>query len=191
MNAPAVSMGGERDLAAVAGLHCIAFAGRFLGSLPPGLLRAYYACLLAAGARLVVARRGEALAGFALGGPAGALAAARRRFVSRHGWALALSVALRPRLWARALRRLRARPGAAPAGPEYRLLSLAVAPAEMGGPAAAALLAGFEAGLPARAYGCSVRADNPRALAFYRRAGFVELGREGGSVQLARSLRKG
>ncbi len=191
MSAPDVIAGGARDLGAVAELHRRAFAGRFLGSLPPALLRAYYACLLAAGARLLVARRGETMAGFALGGPAPLLAAARRRFMHRHALGLALALAGRPRLWARTARRLLARPGAVPPGPGYRLLSLAVQPGEMGGPAAALLLAAFEAGLPARQYGCSVRADNPRALAFYRRMGFTELGRAGGSVYLARSLGEG
>lgn len=177
------------DLAQVATLHGQQFAGRFLGSLSPGLLKAYYACLLDTQARFLLAWHKDQLAGLALGGLSPQLARARQMFLRRHCLRLGWHILLRPRLWRQVYTRL-VPSGPAPQGPPYRLLSLAVAPAKMGDGTAARLLAAFERGLPAPSYGCSVRADNPRALAFYLAQGFADLGQAGGSIYLAKRLER-
>lgn len=79
----------------------------------------------------------------------------------------------------------------APSTAAYRLLSIATDPSAQSRGVGAALLAALEQRLKERGvnrYGLSVRADNPRAVEFYRRNGFVAEKIQLGSLYFAKDL---
>lgn len=182
------------DLAGIAALHRRSFADHFLGRYPEHLLAQFYESFLGS-TIFLVARLDAEVAGFVLGGEAERLNECRRDFLRRRAVSFALATALRPKLWAPALERLKSlrssdsHHGGFRSRTTIRLLSIAVDERTRGKGVAGELVTGFESHLtPGVDYGLSVHDDNERAIGFYRKLGFVEEGRRAGTVFLMRKV---
>lgn len=173
-NGLALRPGTEADAGVAAALHVGQINEGFLAMLGAGFLsRLYRRVAREPSSFLLVAEDGTTTVGFLAGSTD--VAGLYRSFVVRDGVFAALSCAARLlRSWRRVMETLRhGTGGETGAGPE--LLAVAVDPAERGRGAGALLVEGFLAEIARR--GCAtahvvVGADNERAIALYRRAGF-------------------
>jgi ribosomal protein S18 acetylase RimI-like enzyme len=179
------------DVAEVASLHSLLFADHLLGHLGPAFLRVYYDEFLnSPGNAGFVATRHGRIVGFVAGSrnPRAFYQTLYRRSGLRLAWCALRRMArdayvrrnlLRRRNHMAVLGSLFGAPSseAVFTASRYptRLLSIAVEPEERGGGLAAALTDCFckaMAGQGDRAVGLSVRAENGRAIAFYRKTGW-------------------
>jgi ribosomal protein S18 acetylase RimI-like enzyme len=181
------------DVAAVVRLHEEAFADNFMTTFGPGFLRAFYEGLAANGEGyvcVVTAGEGGPVVGFCAGG-AGEVQGIARRMLRVRPWAFAwpafVNFVRSPSRIKRGVQVARRNLGpGAPAGdgdeaPERTalLMQIAVAAEHRGTGAADALVADFLAAMRERGaerVNLGVEADNGRAIGFYRRLGFEDLG---------------
>lgn len=194
-----VRFANSNDLASIAGIHKAQFPTHFLGQYSVSLLAEFYRCFLGHTVFLVHDTE-NGVNGFVLGGAANQLSACKATFVRHNLMRCACETLLRPSLWVSGVHRglltlaaprtSRRQHSESTARLNFSLLSIAVRKEAVGKGIATQLVDAFEKQLVGSAteYRLSVNKDNPRALAFYKKAGFEVMRDSGDSLEFHRVI---
>lgn len=162
----------------IARIHASAYShGHFTSTFGAAKLKEYNVFLLKNSDISLAAVENGRVVGFAISGTAVSRGVAA--FTQENRGFLIGKLLTHPQfLVAKVYGKIKARISPAPASPaRYRLLSIATDPMSQSKGVGAKILAALEERLKSNAvkcYGLSVRANNPRAVDFYRRNGFIE-----------------
>ena len=187
----------EDDLLQVARIHKDQFPTHYLGQFSIALLGAFYRNLLEAGHLFVVAVEEGEVRGFVLGGEWKKISQSLHEFMKKNLIRSLIESSIRPKTWKQSLEKLMSLFGRKEIDPNnldnietHTLLSIATNRASQGQGIGSGLVAAFDKEMRkmCNRYYLSVQDTNVRAIAFYKKAGFVEAYRCEGEIQMIKTL---
>ncbi len=185
------------DIEAVAKIHHEQFREHLLGQLSVQLLALYYSEFLQE-AEFLVYQENEFVKAFIVGGPIDSLNRIRRSFLRKYSIRFTIELLLKPRVYPFIFERIIAaflifsrKSASSYLVPimETVVLSIAVSPELQGSGIASKLCTEFEGRLwDKRYYWLYVRNVNIRAIAFYHKIGFINMGTAGKEIIMRKQI---